>query len=96
VAAGWGRCDAMGTGHHTYGPWQFPEEPIPLYGDGHKVRDWLYLEDQVIAMRAEGLGFIITPTAPACLLQIALLWSHETNAGIISPTSLISMHWSST
>lgn len=20
--------------HHNYGPWQFPEKPIPLYGDG--------------------------------------------------------------
>ncbi len=46
--------------HHTYGPWQFPEklipvvilkaaagEPIPLYGDGANLRDWLYVEDHV-------------------------------------------------
>ena len=39
------------------GPWQFPEklipvvilkaaagQPIPLYGDGQNVRDWLYVE----------------------------------------------------
>ena len=45
---------------NNYGPWQFPEklipvvilkaaagEPIPLYGDGAKVRDWLYVEDHV-------------------------------------------------
>ena len=45
---------------NNYGPWQFPEklipvvilkavagEPIPLYGDGANVRDWLYVEDHV-------------------------------------------------
>ena len=43
--------------------WQFPEklipvvilkaaagEPIPLYGDGQNVRDWLYVEDHVDAL----------------------------------------------
>ena len=48
---------------NNYGPWQFPEklipvvilkavagEPIPLYGDGANVRDWLYVEDHVDAM----------------------------------------------
>jgi dTDP-glucose 4,6-dehydratase len=48
---------------NNYGPWQFPEkliplvilkaaagEPIPLYGDGGNVRDWLYVEDHVEAL----------------------------------------------
>ena len=48
---------------NNYGPWQFPEklipvvilkavsgEPIPLYGDGINVRDWLYVEDHVEAL----------------------------------------------
>jgi dTDP-glucose 4,6-dehydratase len=48
---------------NNYGPWQFPEklipvvilkaaagEPIPLYGDGQNVRDWLYVEDHVEAL----------------------------------------------
>ena len=48
---------------NNYGPWQFPEklipvvilkaaagEPIPLYGDGRNVRDWLYVEDHVEAL----------------------------------------------
>ncbi len=48
---------------NNYGPWQFPEklipvvilkaaagEPIPLYGDGLNVRDWLYVEDHVEAL----------------------------------------------
>jgi dTDP-glucose 4,6-dehydratase len=45
-------------GSNTYGPYQYPEkvlplfitnaiddEPLPLYGDGRQVRDWLYVED---------------------------------------------------
>ena len=48
---------------NNYGPWQFPEklipvvtlkaaagQPIPLYGDGLNVRDWLYVEDHVDAL----------------------------------------------
>jgi dTDP-glucose 4,6-dehydratase len=48
---------------NNYGPWQFPEklipvvilkalagEPIPLYGDGANVRDWLFVEDHVEAL----------------------------------------------
>ncbi len=43
---------------NNYGPWQFPEKliptvilaalegrPIPLYGDGENIRDWIYVED---------------------------------------------------
>ncbi len=45
---------------NNYGPYQFPEkliplmiikamhgEPLPVYGDGLNVRDWLYVEDHV-------------------------------------------------
>ena len=48
---------------NNYGPWQFPEKlipvavlnalkglPIPLYGDGLQVRDWLHVEDHVDAL----------------------------------------------
>jgi len=48
---------------NNYGPWQYPEklipvvilkaaagEPIPVYGDGMNVRDWLYVEDHVDAL----------------------------------------------
>ena len=48
---------------NNYGPWQFPDkliplvilkaianEPIPLYGDGKNVRDWLYVEDHIEAI----------------------------------------------
>jgi len=55
---------------NNYGPYQHSEkliptiirtalngEPIPLYGDGQNVRDWLYVEDHCIAIErilAEG------------------------------------------
>jgi dTDP-glucose 4,6-dehydratase len=48
---------------NNYGPYQFPEKLIPLmilnaiegrnlpvYGDGHQVRDWLYVEDHCEAI----------------------------------------------
>jgi len=48
---------------NNYGPYQFPEKliplaimnalegrPIPIYGDGQNVRDWLYVEDHVSAL----------------------------------------------
>ncbi len=48
---------------NNYGPWQFPEklipvvilkaaagEPIPLYGDGANVRDWLFVDDHIDAL----------------------------------------------
>ena len=50
---------------NNYGPYQFPEKfvpnvilkalqglPIPIYGDGHQVRDWLFVEDHVEALLA--------------------------------------------
>jgi dTDP-glucose 4,6-dehydratase len=49
---------------NNYGPYQFPEKliplitlnaiegrPLPVYGDGANVRDWLYVEDHVQALR---------------------------------------------
>lgn len=48
---------------NTFGPRQYPEklipfftlralenQPLPLYGDGSQVRDWLYVEDHVRAL----------------------------------------------
>jgi dTDP-glucose 4,6-dehydratase len=50
---------------NNYGPLQFPEKlmplmilnacqgkPLPVYGDGKNVRDWLYVEDHCRAIRA--------------------------------------------
>jgi dTDP-glucose 4,6-dehydratase len=50
---------------NNYGPYQFPEKlipltianalagkPLPVYGDGRNVRDWLYVLDHCAALRA--------------------------------------------
>ena len=50
---------------NNYGPYQFPEKlvplmtanalaqkPLPIYGDGENVRDWLYVSDHCSALRA--------------------------------------------
>jgi dTDP-glucose 4,6-dehydratase len=50
---------------NNYGPFQFPEKlipllilnalagkPLPIYGDGQNVRDWLYVSDHCAAIRA--------------------------------------------
>ena len=48
---------------NNYGPYQFPEKlspllinnalndrPLPVYGDGRNIRDWLYVEDHCEAL----------------------------------------------
>ncbi len=50
---------------NNYGPYQFPEKliplcilnalngkPLPIYGDGQQIRDWLYVKDHCGAIRA--------------------------------------------
>lgn len=50
---------------NNYGPFHFPEklipliiiralagDPLPVYGDGSNIRDWLYVEDHARALRA--------------------------------------------
>ena len=48
---------------NNYGPYHFPEkliphvilnaisgQPLPIYGDGSQIRDWLYVEDHAQAL----------------------------------------------
>jgi dTDP-glucose 4,6-dehydratase len=55
----------IGNCSNNYGPYQFPEKlipltilnaieglPVPVYGDGRNVRDWLYVDDHVQALWA--------------------------------------------
>ena len=57
---------------NNYGPYQFPEklipltvlnalhqEPLPVYGDGSNVRDWLFVDDH-----ARALGLILERGSP--------------------------------
>jgi dTDP-glucose 4,6-dehydratase len=57
---------------NNYGPYQFPEklipltvlnalhsQPLPVYGDGSNVRDWLFVDDH-----ARALGLILEKGAP--------------------------------
>ncbi|MCD4751515.1 MAG: dTDP-glucose 4,6-dehydratase [Anaerolineaceae bacterium] len=54
---------SISHGSNTYGPYQYPEklvplvilrclrgEPIPIYGDGQQVRDWLFVQDHCEAV----------------------------------------------
>ena len=53
----------IGRSTNNYGPFQYPEkfvpqvitnalehEPIPIYGDGQQVRDWIFVEDHCEAL----------------------------------------------
>lgn len=66
-------------GSNTYGPYQYPEkvlplfvtnaidnEPLPLYGDGKNVRDWLFVEDH-----CRGIDFALRRGEPGNIYNIA-------------------------
>ena len=57
------------TNCNNYGPYQFPEklipltvikalagEPLPVYGTGENVRDWIHVEDHARRPRRRGRG----------------------------------------
>jgi len=64
---------------NCYGPFQFPEKllplaihlagagrPVPIYGDGSNVRDWLFVEDA-----ARGLSRVLDAGAPGAVVHLA-------------------------
>jgi len=77
-------------GTNTYGPFQYPEKlipllilnaiegrPLPLYGDGGNVRDWLHVDDHVRALQrvlesgAPGGVYPVAGGHPLTNLQVA-------------------------
>jgi dTDP-glucose 4,6-dehydratase len=59
----YGMHTTVTRGSNTYGPYQYPEKvaslfiteaidnrPLPVYGDGMQVRDWLYVDDHASAI----------------------------------------------
>ncbi len=66
-------------GSNTYGPHQYPEkliplfvtnaideEPLPLYGDGLQVRDWLHVDDH-----AAGIARVLDQGTPGGIYNVA-------------------------
>src|SRR6266480_3869282 len=72
-------------GSNTYGPHQYPEkfiplfvtnaldgEPLPLYGDGRQVRDWLHVEDH-----CAGIELVLREGAPGEIYNVGGGDEHE-------------------
>src|SRR6266511_3946141 len=72
-------------GSNTYGPNQYPEkilplfttnaldgEPLPLYGDGRQVRDWLHVEDH-----CAGIELVLHEGAPGEVYNVGGGDQHE-------------------
>ncbi len=66
-------------GSNTYGPYQYPEKllpffitealddrPLPLYGDGKQIRDWLYVDDH-----ASGIELVLHQGAAGEVYNLA-------------------------
>jgi dTDP-glucose 4,6-dehydratase len=75
---------------NNYGPYQYPEKliplmilnaleekPLPVYGDGQNMRDWIYVEDHCCALRrvleAGEIGETYLIGADTCVSNLQLL-----------------------
>ena len=76
---------------NNYGPYQFPEKliplciinllngkPLPIYGDGKNVRDWLHVEDH-----CRGIELLLEAGRPGCAYNIGGN-SERTNLQVVS------------
>jgi dTDP-glucose 4,6-dehydratase len=72
-------------GSNTYGPNQYPEkllplfatngldgEPLPLYGDGRQVRDWMHVDDH-----CSGIDIVLRQGRPGEIYNVAANEEHE-------------------
>lgn len=75
---------------NNYGPYQFPEKliplmilnavdgkPLPIYGDGAQIRDWLYVEDH-----CEAIWLVLTKGQPGQTYNIGA-GSQPTNLEVV-------------
>jgi dTDP-glucose 4,6-dehydratase len=75
---------------NNYGPYQFPEKliplmilnamdgmPLPIYGDGAQIRDWLYVEDH-----CEAIWLVLSQGKPGQTFNIAA-GSQPTNLEVV-------------
>jgi dTDP-glucose 4,6-dehydratase len=75
---------------NNYGPFQLPEKliplvivnalagkPLPIYGDGQQVRDWLYVGDHCSALRA-----VLASGKPGQAYNVGG-WNEKTNVSIV-------------
>lgn len=75
---------------NNYGPYHFPEkliplmivnalagQPLPVYGDGQNVRDWLYVRDHASAIRA-----VLAGGRPGETYNVGG-WNEKTNLEIV-------------
>ncbi|GAB3626026.1 dTDP-glucose 4,6-dehydratase [Pandoraea terrae] len=75
---------------NNYGPYQFPEkliplvianaldgQPLPIYGDGSNVRDWLYVGDHCTAIRA-----VLAKGRPGEVYNVGG-WNEQTNLTVV-------------